>query len=108
MNADASTEFAAWREAMGFDGKGSVKAGSMIGVPKKRAINLHTGRVAVPGLTERMAMAAARAGLPPWEPSLDSAIALAGALIAGTAGADELRTLRDLTTRARIRALTGE
>ncbi len=106
-NETRRSDFYRWREAMGFDGKGSVKAGALIGLTKGRAIDLHSGR-ARPTETELLAMSAARAGLPPWTPELDHAIALVGRLINGVAGAQDIFELNRLAETARARAEAGE
>ena len=95
-NETRRSGFYRWREAMGFDGKGSVKAGALIGLTKGRAIDLHSGK-AIPTETELLAMAAARLGMPPWRTELDGAFAHAGEILHGIASADEIRELRDET-----------
>lgn len=66
--------FSLWREAMGFNAKQVTKAGALLGIPTAGAVRRNRGETE-PDLSERLAMAALRAGLPPWSPKTDAEIA---------------------------------
>ncbi|OFX01222.1 MAG: hypothetical protein A3E78_02785 [Alphaproteobacteria bacterium RIFCSPHIGHO2_12_FULL_63_12] len=69
--------FSQWLVAMGFNKKQVTKAGELIGIATPAAVRRNTGDVES-DLTERLAMAAIRAGLPPWSPKTDAEIAAVG------------------------------
>lgn len=69
--AKTQTDFALWREAMGFNGKQVAEAGSLLGYSEASASLLHRGKQELT-LPDRLAMAALRAGLKPWTPRTDS------------------------------------
>lgn len=66
--------FAQWIAAMGYNKKQVSKAGALLGMPTHQAGRRNRGEVE-PDLVERLAMAAVRAGLPPWSPKTDAEIA---------------------------------
>lgn len=75
--AKATPLFAQWLAAMGFNKKQVTKAGALLGMPTAQAVRRNRGEVE-PDLSERLAMAAVRAGLPPWSPKTDAEIAAVG------------------------------
>lgn len=71
------TDFRIWAELMGFHGQSISKAARLIGIETPTlASKLNTGGRELT-LTERLAMAAIRAGLEPWSPEKDEQIATA-------------------------------
>lgn len=82
MDADAKPDamtarldFAAWMEKMGYHGKQVTAAGTRIGMTgKTTAQATYQGSRQLTD-TERLAMAAVRAGLPAWTPETDQEIA---------------------------------
>jgi hypothetical protein len=82
MDADAKPDamtarldFAAWMEKMGYHGKQVTVAGEQIGMTgRATAQNTYRGERQLTE-TERLAMAAVRAGLPAWTPETDQEIA---------------------------------
>lgn len=71
----AKHDFQIWMRAMGFHGKQVTEAARMIGVEGSRtATSINTGDRPLTE-TERLAMAAVRAGLPAWTPENDQEIA---------------------------------
>ncbi len=73
--------FAAFRERLGLNLKEVAKAGALIGIEPTTARARHSG-IAQPGrasgelsLTERLAMSAVAAGLPPYRPELHHSLA---------------------------------
>jgi hypothetical protein len=73
--------FAQWLAAMGLNKKQVTKGGEMIGLTTDSSVRRNRGEVDS-DLTERLAMAAVRAGLPPWSPKTDAEIAAVGHVMA--------------------------
>lgn len=73
--------FALWLAALGFNKKQVSKAGELIGMTTFASVRRNTGDVE-PSTTELLAMAAVRAGLPPWSPKADAEIAAVGQAVA--------------------------
>ena len=71
----ATTDFAAWMEKMGYHGKQVSLAGSQIGMSGKTTAQMTYQGTRALSDTERLAMAAVRAGLPAWTPETDQEIA---------------------------------
>ncbi|WP_299940033.1 hypothetical protein [uncultured Nitratireductor sp.] len=72
------TDFRVWAELMGFNGQSISKAARLIGIETPTlASKLNTGGRELTQ-TERLAMAAVRAGLEPWSPEADERITSAG------------------------------
>lgn len=65
------TDAAIWLERMGFNGKQVSMAAERIGMSGRNFMRRRDGESDLT-LTERLAMAAVRAGLPPWTPEVDS------------------------------------
>lgn len=71
----ARLDFAAWMEKMGYHGKQVTLAAKQIGIGNERtAGDTYRGTRKLTD-TERLAMAAVRAGLPAWTPETDQEIA---------------------------------
>jgi hypothetical protein len=71
----ARLDFAAWMEKMGYHGKQVSHAARQIGIGSDRtAGDIYRGTRHLTD-TERLAMAAVRAGLPAWTPETDQEIA---------------------------------
>jgi predicted aconitase len=64
-------DFAAWMEIMGYNGKQVSEAARLIGIKTGQTAGLTYRGTRELSLTERLAMSAVRAGLPPWTPELD-------------------------------------
>lgn len=62
------SDFKQWVAAMGFNQKQVAQAGELIGM-KEGVASIRNRGEKEPNLTERLAMAAVAAGIPPWEPS---------------------------------------
>jgi len=75
--AASETLFAQFRQAMGLNRRQVAEAGEKIGLSSSVASSRHSGASEVT-LTEQLAMAAVRAGLPPWSPETDAGIAKIG------------------------------
>jgi hypothetical protein len=73
--------FAKWRTAMGMGAKQVSEAGALLGLPTPAASRRNRGLVES-DLMERLAMAAVRAGLPPWSPKADGEIVAAAHAVA--------------------------
>lgn len=97
MNAEAKAEemldtmgkrydFAVWMEKMGYHGKQVSHAGSQIGMSGKTTAQMTYQGTRALSDTERLAMAAVRAGLPAWTPETDQEIA-------------DVKTLREIIDR---------
>ncbi|QPC87102.1 hypothetical protein GA830_10385 [Mesorhizobium sp. NBSH29] len=71
--------FQEWMEKMGFNRKQVSEAGALIGFRKDLASLVSRGAREL-SETERLALAAVRAGLPAWTPETDAAIADVGAV----------------------------
>ena len=71
----ATTDFPAWMEKMGYHGKQVSLAGSQIGMSGKTTAQMTYQGTRALSDTERLAMAAVRAGLPAWTPETDQEIA---------------------------------
>lgn len=69
--------FAQWLASMGLNKKQVSKGGELIGLTTDSSVRRNQGQVE-PTLTERLAMSAVRAGLPPWSPKTDAEIAAVG------------------------------
>lgn len=67
--------FAQWLAAMGYNKKQVTIAGETIGLTTAEAVRRNTGEVES-DLTQRLAMSAVRAGLPPWSPKVDGEIVM--------------------------------
>lgn len=80
--------FARWRKALGMNAKQVSAAGALIGLPTPAASRRNRGSIE-PDLTEQLAMAAVRAGLPPWSPKADGEIAMVSHAVALVRGAGE-------------------
>lgn len=74
MDAKVKTDFALWIERMGYNGKQVREAAARIGLGATTASQTSTGARELTD-TERLAMAAVRAGLPAWTPETDEEIA---------------------------------
>ncbi len=73
-------DFSAWMQALGMHGRQVSEAGNMIGIERgAQASLIHTGKRDLT-TTERLAMAAVRAGLPAWTPETDEEISGMAAL----------------------------
>lgn len=70
MDAINKNDVALWIERMGFNGKQLSKAGDLLGVSERAWARRRSGELELT-LTDRLAMAAVRAGLPPWSPETD-------------------------------------
>lgn len=70
-------DFREWMRVAGFNGREVTKAGEAIGMPQSIAKNTSRGAREL-SETERLAMSAALAGLPPWTPEKTEAIKAAG------------------------------
>lgn len=81
MDAQVKTDVALWLDAMGFNGKQVGQAAEQLGISAGHMSRKKTGEKE-PTLTERLAMAALRAGLPPWTPETDAEIATIDAISA--------------------------
>lgn len=86
---DAPSDFAVFRERMGFNLKGIGKAGALIGLEPHAARLRHRDGSTVTA-TERLAMAAVVAGLPAYRPDLHDNL---GALKNVVAASDDLHRL---------------
>lgn len=87
----ARFDFAAWMEKMGYHGKQVSAAGEAIGLDMRGTPGrLYRGERHLTD-TERLAMAAVRAGLPAWTPETDQEIA-------------DVRALREIIERLSRRA----
>lgn len=64
------TDFAAWITAIGMNGKQVTAAGRLMGIGSRTALESFRGNRSLTE-TERLAMSAVRAGLPPWTPEDD-------------------------------------
>lgn len=62
------SDFKRWIAAIGFNRKEVAKAGELIGIGRNSSQERNQGQKDC-SLTERLAMSAIAAGLPPWEPS---------------------------------------
>ncbi len=74
-----SNDFQKWCAMMGFNGKQVGEAGKSIGISQQSAVRTNTGRRELTE-TDRLAMAAVRAGLKPWTPETDKESAAMGAV----------------------------
>lgn len=74
MGTHKETHFRLWANALGLS---IVEAGEKLGVGKRQASARARGEQDL-SLAERYAMAAIRAGLPPWQPETDRYIASVG------------------------------
>ncbi|MCW5697346.1 MAG: hypothetical protein KIS96_11525 [Bauldia sp.] len=78
MKSKARTDFFLWREAMGFHQKEMARVADAVGMTVVSAGARNRGEVEL-SVTERLAMSAARVGLPPWSPEVEpDLIALRG------------------------------
>lgn len=59
------SDFKKWMDSLGFNGKEVAKAGAAIGLGDQVSWQRNTGKKELT-LTERLAMAAVAAGIPPW------------------------------------------
>lgn len=80
------SEFRAWMQAMGFNGKQVTKAGDMIGMGRSTALMSYRGERRLTK-TERLAMAAVVSQALPWSPDTHPQIAAAGKVIAAVKAA---------------------
>lgn len=62
------SDFKQWMDSLGFNGKEVTKAGEAIGIGSTGSKERYRGEREL-SFTERLAMAALSAGLPPWHPS---------------------------------------
>lgn len=69
--------FSQWLAAMGYNKKQVTKAGETLGLTTAEAVRRNTGEIES-DLTQRLAMSAIRAGLPPWSPKADAEIVTVG------------------------------
>jgi hypothetical protein len=67
------SDFKKWVAAIGFNRKEVAKAGELIGIGRNSSQERNQGLKDC-SLTERLAMSAIAAGLPPWEPSNEEEI----------------------------------
>ncbi len=67
------SEFKQWMDTLGFNGKEVTKAGSLIGIGQTSSRERYRDEKEL-SLTERLAMAAVAAGIPPWSPETRSEI----------------------------------
>lgn len=67
------TDFKQWMNYLGFNGKEVAKAGAHIGLGDQVAGQRNRGEKDL-SLTERLAMAAFAAGIPPWSPETKAEI----------------------------------
>lgn len=79
MDSQVKTDVALWLDAMGFNGKQVGQAAEQLGISAGHMSRKKTGEKE-PTLTERLAMAALRAQLPPWSPEKDKEIAAMAAI----------------------------
>jgi hypothetical protein len=120
MMTDAETEtndFRAWMKALGFNAKQVTAAGETIGMSSSLAGHSSRGLRELT-MTERLAMAAATAGLPAWTPDtaaeLDAVGTLYGAMKAeiqaakagGSIEADAVQTIRAVIRAEALRLAT--
>jgi hypothetical protein len=75
--ADMDSDFKKWMDAVGFNGKEVTKAGAAMGIGMTSARERYRSEKE-PSLTERLAMAAIAAGLPPWSPETEAEIESCG------------------------------
>lgn len=76
-----SNDFQIWVQKMGFNGKQIAEAGRRIGHGHPDTSGKTNRGERELTETERLAMAAVRAGLPAWTPETDQEIADAGAMV---------------------------
>jgi len=69
------SDFARWRASLGYNGMQVAKAAELIGVTGSTKLSALNTNKAELSMTERLAMAAVRAGLPAWTPETDEEIA---------------------------------
>lgn len=62
------SDFKKWATSLGYNGKEVTKAGESIGIGQTSSRERYRGDKEL-SLTERLAMSAIAAGLPPWSPS---------------------------------------
>ena len=82
-------DFAAWMKAMGFNGKQVTEAGARLGIERDTTSRINREERQLTE-TERLAMAAVRAGLPAWTPVTDAEIA-------------DVKSMREILERAASR-----
>lgn len=68
------SEVAIWLERMGFNGKQVSAAAEKMGLSGRQLMRKRDGEAEL-SLQDRLAMAALRAGLPPWSPETDQDLA---------------------------------
>ena len=78
------SEFKAWMQAMGFNGKQVARAGEMIGMGRSTALMVYRDERRLTK-TERLAMAAAAAQLPDWHPANHASARTVGKIISAVA-----------------------
>jgi hypothetical protein len=71
-------DFAEWVRIMGYHGKQVSEAAALMGIENKKTASVTFVGNRKLSKSERLAMAAVRAGLPEWTPERDQAIAGAG------------------------------
>ena len=79
MDTPNPSEVAIWLEQMGFNGKQVSAAAEQIGLSGRQLTRKRDGEAELT-LQDRLAMAAARAGLQPWTPETDRDLAMVRAL----------------------------